>query len=95
VPALAVEAGWPKPLPNGWAVGLVRGMATDASIAHSNRLVLDARSESMGMTFTFSKATVCPTASAETPNVRPPARTGRVSPFQLSDSRFQILDFRF
>jgi sugar lactone lactonase YvrE len=30
IPTFAVDAAWPKPLPNSWAVGPVSGIATDA-----------------------------------------------------------------
>ncbi len=30
VPTFEVDAAWPKPLPNNWAVGPVSGIATDA-----------------------------------------------------------------
>src|SRR5262245_38721041 len=30
VPAFAVDASWPKPLPNGWVVGQVAGVAVDS-----------------------------------------------------------------
>ena len=30
VPAFAVDASWPKPLPNNWILGQVGGIATDS-----------------------------------------------------------------
>ena len=30
MPVFEVDAAWPKPLPNKWAVGPVSGIATDA-----------------------------------------------------------------
>src|SRR4029078_13053267 len=30
IPTFAVDASWPKPLPNNWAMGQVGGIATDS-----------------------------------------------------------------
>src|SRR6202043_4097716 len=30
IPAFAVDASWPKPLPNNWIIGEVGGMTTDS-----------------------------------------------------------------
>ncbi len=30
-PRFSVDANWPKPLPNGWILGQVSGVATDAN----------------------------------------------------------------